>query len=137
MCSTLAVLQAEREKLRGAAVVSGEAPQIDVQAAVAYRRQTEKALAQGTPAEQKQVLRAWVAEMKLAPERLEVGWTYCIPEPVMHSLVAGARSAALEKLRTRRWVWQLPFEALGRALDALWEEARLGLRRIEPTRKCR
>jgi len=52
-------------------------------------------------------------------------------------MVAGARSAALEKMRTRRWVWQLPFEALGRALDAMWEEARLGLRREEPTRKRR
>ncbi len=52
-------------------------------------------------------------------------------------LVAGAGSAALEKLRTRRWVWQLPFETLGRALDALWEEAKLRLRRVEPTRKRR
>ena len=75
--------------------------------------------------------------MKRAPERLEVEWTYCIPEPVMHSLVAGARSAALEKLRTRRWVWQLPFEALGRALDALWEEAELRLKQAQPARRGR
>jgi len=86
----LAALQADREKLQAAAVVSGEAPQIDLDAAMAYRRQTEKALAQGSPAEQKQVLRTWVGEMKLAPERLEVEWTYRIPEPVMHSVVAGA-----------------------------------------------
>ena len=86
----LAALQAEREKLSESAAVSGEPPQIDVEAALAYRRQTEKALAQGTPAEQKQVVRAWVSDMKLAPERLEVAWTYRIPEPVMHSVVAGA-----------------------------------------------
>jgi len=86
----LAALQADREKLQAVAVVSGEAPQIDLDAAMAYRRQTEKALAQGSPAEQKQILRTWVGEMKLAPERLEVEWTYRIPEPVMHSVVAGA-----------------------------------------------
>lgn len=42
-------------------------------------------------------------------------------------LVAGTRSAALEKMRMRRWTWQLPFGALGRVLDAIWEEAKLGL----------
>ncbi len=44
----------------------------------------------GSPAEKKQVVRAWVGEMKLAPERLAVEWTCRIPEPVMHSVVAGA-----------------------------------------------
>jgi len=92
----------------------------------------EGLLAKGSPAERKQVLRAWVAEMKLAPEALEVAWTYRISEPVMHSVVAGAGFAGLEKTRTRRWVWALPFEALGRALDALWEEAMVRLRRVEP-----
>jgi hypothetical protein len=42
-------------------------------------------------------------------------------------MVAGARYEALEKTRTRRWIWQLPFEAIGRALDALWEKAKLRL----------
>jgi len=68
----------------------GEAPQIDIEAANAYRRQTEKVLAQGGPTEQKQIIRTWMSEMKLAPERLEVEMTYRIPEPVMHSVVAGA-----------------------------------------------
>jgi len=133
----LVALQAERERLAASVVVSGEPPRIDADAALAYRRQAERTLAQGSAAEKKQVLRSWVAEMKLAPERLAVEWTYQIPEPVMHSVVAGARSAALEKMRTRRWVWQLPFETLGRALDAMWEEARLGLRPAAPTRKRR
>jgi hypothetical protein len=42
--------------------------------------------------EKKQLLRKWVAEMKLAPERLEVEITYRLPEPVMNTKVAGARS---------------------------------------------
>jgi len=42
-------------------------------------------------------------------------------------LVAGAGFEALEKTRTKRWVWELPFEAVGRALDALCEEAKLRL----------
>jgi hypothetical protein len=45
-------------------------------------------------------------------------------------LVAGARYEALEKTRSRRWVWQLPFEALGRDLDALWERAKLQLTQV-------
>jgi hypothetical protein len=43
------------------------------------------------------------------------------------SVVAGAGFVALEKTRTRRWIWELPFDALGRVLDAFWEEAKLRL----------
>lgn len=86
----LRALQAERDELQKAVVVVGEAPQVDAQMATAYQRQAEKMLAEGTPAEKKQILRTWVAEMKLAPEALEVEMTYRIPEPVMHSQVAGA-----------------------------------------------
>ncbi len=86
----LTALQGEREKLLGATVACDGPPQIDLETALAYRRQTEKVLAQGSPTERKQVLRTWVADMELAPERLEVAWTYQIPEPVMHSVVAGA-----------------------------------------------
>ena len=104
-------LLAEREKLQAAAAVSGDPPQIDVQTAMAYRRQTEQVLAQGSPAEQKQVLRAWVGEMKLAPERLEVQWTYRIPEPVMHSVVAGAGTQEEKKTRAQRWIVEIAFRA--------------------------
>ena len=108
----LAALQADREKLRATAVVSGEAPQIDAEAALGYRRQVERVLAQGSPAERKQVLRTWVGEMKLAPERLEVEWTYRIPEPVMHSVVAGAvfvpdANSQRLPLVAARWVYVL------------------------------
>ena len=33
------------------------------------------------PTERKQIIRTWMSEMKLAPERLEVEMTYRIPEP--------------------------------------------------------
>jgi hypothetical protein len=52
-------------------------------------------------------------------------------------MVAGAGLAALEKMRTRRWIWELPFERLGRALDAMWEDAKLRLRRVEIEEKGR
>jgi hypothetical protein len=86
----LAALQAGKEELEAAAAVVGEPPQIDVEAAMAYRRDAEKVLSTGSPAEQKRILRTWVSEVKLAPERLEVKWTYRLPEPVVSSLVAGA-----------------------------------------------
>ena len=52
-------------------------------------------------------------------------------------MVAGAGFAALEKTRTRRWIWDLPFERLGRALDAMWEDAKLRFRPVGPARKGR
>ncbi len=53
------------------------------------------------------------------------------------SLVAGAGFEALEKTRTRRWLWELPFEALTRVFDAFWEDANLRLTRVDPPNKCR
>jgi len=81
--SRLGELLAERERLAGARVVSGEPPQIDAKTALACRRQTEKVLAQGDAAERKRLVRTWVQEMKQAPGRLEVEITYRIPEPVL------------------------------------------------------
>jgi len=40
---------------------------------------------------------------------LGVEMTQRVLEPVQNRVVAGAGSAALEKMRTRRWVWALPF----------------------------
>ncbi len=68
----------------------GEAPQIDLGTASSYRRQTEKMLTRGKAGEKKRILRAWVADMKLTPEQLQVDITYRIPEPVMNGVVAGA-----------------------------------------------
>jgi site-specific DNA recombinase len=86
----LAALTAEKERLETAAPVVGEAPQIDVDTAMAYRRDVPKLLKQGSPAERKRLLRAWVQEIKLAPDRLEVEITYRVPEPVMNIQGAGA-----------------------------------------------
>jgi hypothetical protein len=65
-------------------------PRIDPETVRAYRRDTEKILAHGDPTEQKRILRAWVDDIKLAPEALSVETTYRIPEPIQHSVVAGA-----------------------------------------------
>ena len=83
-------LTAERQALQAAAL-SNRPPQIDTRTALAYRRDAEKLLASGTPAERKQPIRTCVQDMKLAPERFEVEITYRIPEPVMNGVVAGAR----------------------------------------------
>ena len=133
----LKALLQEREALLAKAVVVGESPQIDIQAASRYRRRTEKVLSEGRVVDQKRLLRTWVSEVKLAPEQQQVEMTYRIPEPIMNGVVAGAGSAALEKMPTRRWVWGLPFECLGKALDAMWEEAKLRFVPVEQARKGR
>jgi hypothetical protein len=57
---------------------------------MAYRRQTAKLMQSGQPAERKRLLRAWVQEIKLEPETLEVKISYRLPEAVMKGVVAGA-----------------------------------------------
>ena len=83
-------LLGERQQLAASPTPSDGPPQIDVNVALAYRRETEGLLAKGDAAERKQIVRTWVEEMKLAPDRLEVQIQYRIPEPVMNSVVAGA-----------------------------------------------
>ena len=83
-------LAQERADLRASATRPAKPPQIDTQTAMDYRRQTDKVFAQGTPAQRKRLLRSWVEEITLAPERLEVEITYRVPEPVVKSVVAGA-----------------------------------------------
>ena len=41
------------------------------------------------PAERKRLMRAWVQDVKLEPESLEVKINYRLPEAVMKSVVAG------------------------------------------------
>jgi hypothetical protein len=60
---------------------------------MAYRRQTEKVMASGHPAERKRLLRAWVQEVQLEPQTLEVKISYRLPEAVMKGVVAGACNA--------------------------------------------
>ena len=86
----LGELAAERSKIGEAAARVGVAPQIDAKASMSYRAELGKVLARGEAAEKKALVRAWVLEMQLAPEKLEVEITYSLPEPVMNCLVARA-----------------------------------------------
>ena len=64
---------------------------IDVATAMAYWRDLPKFLNYATNAEKKQLIRAWVEDIRLTPEQREVAITYRVPEPVVNSLVTGAR----------------------------------------------
>ena len=86
----LGELATERERLAKHSAASTRPPQVDVGAVMAYREQVGRVFAHGKPVEKKQLLRNWVEEVKLAPERLEVAFTYRVPEPVMNNVVAGA-----------------------------------------------
>lgn len=82
-------LLADREQAEAQVLLPGEAPQIDIDTAMAYRRDAERLLVQGDTAERKRFLSLWVDEIKLAPETLEVEVHYKIPEPVVDSMGAG------------------------------------------------
>jgi len=101
-------LQAERRALTARAGGVGEPPTIDVATVLAYRRDAEKLLAHGSPLERKQVLRAWVEQVRLEPERLEVEIAYRVPPGMfMNAMVAGAYLAANHNIAapflSRRW----------------------------------
>jgi hypothetical protein len=87
--SRLRQLSAERDVLAVALNAPGP-PQLDSGTVMTYRRQTEKLMQCGQPAERKRLLRAWVQEIKLEPENLEVKISYRLPEAVMKGVVAGA-----------------------------------------------
>ena len=53
-----------------------------------YRRDTEKLLASGDPADVKKLIRGCVLGIKLAPDDLTVEIQYKVPEPVLNCLVA-------------------------------------------------
>ncbi len=82
-------LNAKRDGLTAALNAPGP-PQLDSETVMTYRRQTEKLMQCGQPAERKRLLRAWVQEVKLEPEALEVKISYRLPEAVMKGVVAGA-----------------------------------------------
>ena len=85
----LNTLIAERDQASDASALVGEAPQIDCETAMAYRRDAERLLVHGDTAERKRFVCLWVDEIKLAPETLEVEIHYKIPEPVVDSMGAG------------------------------------------------
>ena len=83
-------LTQKQDELAGKVAVQTQPPRIDIKTAMAYRRKLETLFKHGSPADKKRLLRTWVEEIRLAPERLEVEITYRVPEPVMNSVVAGA-----------------------------------------------
>jgi hypothetical protein len=82
-------LMVERAALVPATSKTASPPQIEAEVVMEYRCQTEKLFKQGLPAERKRLLRAWVKEVVLEPENLEVSISYRLPEAVMNSVVAG------------------------------------------------
>ena len=82
-------LIAERERLAASLEVN-EPPQLDSKTVMAYRRQTKKLMESGQLAERKRLMRAWVQDVTLEPENLNVRINYRLPEAVMKNLVAGA-----------------------------------------------
>lgn len=79
----------EQQSLSASATTRGNAPQLDLQTAIAYRGDVARIMSHGTNAEKKRLLSAWVDRIELAPERLEVEIRYKIPEPVVDSMGAG------------------------------------------------
>ena len=57
-----------------------------------YRRESEKVIASGHPAERERIIRTCVNEATLEPQTLEVKISYRLPEAVMKGVVAGAGS---------------------------------------------
>jgi hypothetical protein len=103
----LAELLTEREQLEAATATCGECPQIETGAALAYRHDVDRLMACEDKVASKRLLRELVAEVKLAPDEQEVMITYRSPEPVVHSMVAGAcisaMNAVLSQWLVRRW----------------------------------
>ena len=79
----------QREALT-AGINMTEPPQLDAKAVMTYRRQTDRLMQSGDPAERKRFMRTWVQEVKLEPQTLEVKIRYRLPEGVMKGVVAGA-----------------------------------------------
>ena len=95
--SRLQELSVERDGLFLASQALGRAPQIDLDAALAYRLDLDRLIAKGRNLEKKRLLGAWVNQIQLAPEALEAEIRFKIPEPVVDSMGAGACSEAFNK----------------------------------------
>jgi len=80
--SRMRELMAERDELSQKVTVTGQAPQIDVKTARAYRSQADKIMATGTYAEKKRLIRSCVAKTTIAPDTLEVEIQYKVPEAI-------------------------------------------------------
>ena len=82
-------LRAERKTLSESLRVP-EPPQLDSKAVMAYRRQIEKLMVCGQPAERKRLLRSSIQKIVLDPAGLVVKISYRLPDAIIKGLVAGA-----------------------------------------------
>ena len=80
--SRMRELMVERDALSQQVTVTGEAPQIDVKTAMAYRVQADKIMMAGTYAEKKRLIRSCVDKITMAPDTLEVEINYKLPEAI-------------------------------------------------------
>jgi len=89
---------------------AAQPPRLDSNAVMTYRRQTEKLMNNGEPAERKRLMRAWVQAIKLEPETLEVKISYRLPETVVKGVVAGACYVAIHNALAAHFLrrWLLP-----------------------------
>jgi hypothetical protein len=115
------------------------------------RRAFAEVFAQGANEEKRQYARLFVKRIDVDPDTGDILMHLFNRPPFLAQkgkpaseetgfrigVVAGAGFVALEKTRTRRWIWGLPFDALGRVLDAFWEDAKLRLTRVDPPKKGR
>jgi len=74
-------LLAEKQQLESRALE--QPPQIEVTAAMAYRRNAERLFQHGEPAERQRLVRSFVEAVSLKPDDREVQITYRLPEFVM------------------------------------------------------
>ena len=89
--SRMRELMAEREALSEQVTLGGEAPQIDVRTALAYRVQADKIMAAGTYAEKKRLIRSCVDRITIAPDTLEVEIQFKVPEAIGGCSGSGGR----------------------------------------------
>lgn len=126
-------------------------PEVDLRQVEDLRRSFAEALADGTNKEKRAFAQLFVKRIDVDPDTSDV-WMHLFSRPpslatkrtpasvetgVRIGLVAGAGFVAGKKTRVMRWICELPFEVLGRALDALWEEAKLRLIRVRSGRQPR
>ena len=80
--SRMRELMVERDALSQQVTVTGEAPQIDVKTAMAYRVQADKIMMAGSYVEKKRLIRSCVDKITMAPDTLEVEINYKLPEAI-------------------------------------------------------
>jgi hypothetical protein len=78
------------QKLSAVVTQSDGPPQLSTSEAMACRREIDKLFEHGTMVEKKQLLRTYVEQIRLTPERLQIEVTYRVPEHFMNHMVAGA-----------------------------------------------